>query len=369
MRSRTLLPVGLASIAFLVSGCASTTRLQIKRAPELSLPGVKTVKVKEFDVSGDLKLDLTSGGGLLGAVVSAGLDAGVNAAASKKDEGFQKQNLADLKQAILKNGYYKITDGDNYDALISGSYVYDVEDDGEEGSEKTKEGTRYWYEIKRKASVKVNFTVADKTGSVIGASDASGATSASTQADNRSRARDNIEGWQSLVRKCFTQSNEALVRKIAPYYVTESRSFEKGDDSRIKDAGKQASEGSWDAAVATWKSTLSGSPKDKVASLHNLAIYDESQGEVDSALVKYQEVQKLDPSSSHARDVSRTLSRVEEIKRLKDAEAARAAATPAPAPAAPVAAPAPAAPASTPINAAPAPEAPAKATKKAKKAN
>lgn len=368
MRSRILLPVGLASIALLVSGCASTTRLQIKRAPEMSLPGVKTIKLKEFDVTGDLKLDLTSGGGLLGAVVSAGLDAGVNAAAAKKDEGFQKQNLSDLKQAILKNGYYKITDGDNYDALITGSYVYDVEDDGEEGSEKTKEGTRYWYEIKRKTNAKVNFTVADKTGNIIGASDASGYTTASARGDDKYQARNNIEGWQSLVRKCFSQSNEALVRKIAPYYVTESRTFEKGDDSRIKDAGKQASEGSWDAAVATWKSTLSGTPKDKVASLHNLAIYDESQGEVDSALVKYKEVQKLDPSSSHAQDVSRTLGRVEEIKRLKDAEAARAAATPAPV--APVAAPA-AAPTAAPINTAPAPapEAPAKAAKKTKKIN
>jgi len=364
MRPRILLPVGLASLAFLVSGCASTTRLQIKRAPELSLPGVKTIKLKEFDVSGDLRLDLTSGGGLLSAVVNAGLDAGVNAAASRKDEGFQKQNLSDLKQAILKNGYYKVTDGDNYDALITGSYVYDVEDDGEEGSEKTKEGTRYWYQIKRKTTAKVNFTVADKTGNIIGASDATGSATANTQADTRSQARNNIEGWQTLVRRSFTQSNESLVRKIAPYYVTESRSFEKGDDTRIKDAGKQAAEGSWDAAVATWKSTLSGTPKDKVASLQNLAIYDESQGEVDSALVKYQEVQKLDPSSSHAADVSRTMSRVEEIKRLKEAEAARA---PAPAPA-PVAAPAPE-PVAAPINTTAPAAAPAKPAKKTKKIN
>ncbi|MEK7392007.1 MAG: hypothetical protein AAB214_05505, partial [Fibrobacterota bacterium] len=142
----------------------------------------------------------------------------------------------------------------------------------------------------------------------------------------------------------------------------ESRAFEKGDDSRIKDAGKQADEGSWDAAVDTLKSTLSGTPKDKVASLHNLAIYDESQGEVDSALVKYQEVQKLDPSSSHAADVSRTLGRVEEIKRLKEAEAAR---TPAPAP---VAAPAPE-PVAAPINTTAPAAAPAKPAKKTKKIN
>ncbi|MEK7392237.1 MAG: hypothetical protein AAB214_06695, partial [Fibrobacterota bacterium] len=213
MRPRILLPLGLASLAFLVSGCASTTRLQIKRAPELSLPGVKTIKLKEFDVTGDLRLDLTSGGGLLGAVVNAGLDAGVNAAASRKDEGFQKQNLSDLKQAILKNGYYKVTDGDNYDAIISGSYVYDVEDDGEEGSDKTDKGTTYWYKIQRKTNAKVNFTVADKTGNIIGASDAMGYATANTQAETRSQARNNIEGWQTLVRRSFTQYNESLVPK------------------------------------------------------------------------------------------------------------------------------------------------------------
>lgn len=366
--SRLLISAGAA--ALLLNGCATSTRLQIQRAPEISLPGVKTVKIKEFDVSGDLDLDLVSGSGLLGAVVNAAVDASANALATKKDSALQRQNLADLRQALVQNGYFKLTDGEDYDALISGSSYYEVRDDGDEFESKEDGKTRRGYKIQRKASSRVRFTVADKTGNIIAASEASGLQTTSSTGDTHSEARDRIESWQPLVRKSFAAADAALVKKIAPYYVTEIRTFETGDDKSIKTANKAAQDGMWDGAISGWKTSLSGSGKDKAASYHNLAIYDEYKGELDSALVKYQEVQKLAPSTSHAADVARTQTRIEEARKLREAEAARAAASkPAPAPA-PVAEPAPVAapvaePAATPINAPAKPKAAAKA--KAKK--
>lgn len=342
MKLRHILPVGLSASMLLVAGCASSTRLQIQRAPELSLPGVKTVKIKEFDVTGDLDLDLVSGKGLLGAVVNAAVDAGANALAAKKDSALQKQNLSDLRQAIAQNGYFKVTDGEDYDAVISGSSYYEVKDDGEEVESKEDGKTRRLYELRRKASTRVRFTVADKTGTVIAASEASGLQTSSASGEYAGEARDRIESWQTLVRKSFASADAALVKKIAPYYVTESRTFETGDDKAIKGANKSAQDGVWEGAISTWKASLGGSTKDKAAAYHNLAIYDEYKGELDSAFVKYLEVQKLAPSTSHAADVARTQTRVEEARKLREAEASRTAkAAPAPVAPAPVAEPAP----------------------------
>lgn len=361
MKLRHILPAGISASMLLVAGCASSTRLQIQRAPELSLPGVKTVKIKEFDVTGDLDLDLVSGKGLLGAVVNAAVDAGANALAAKKDSALQKQNLSDLRQAIAQNGYFKVTDGEDYDAVIAGSSYYEVKDDGEEVESKEDGKTRRSYALKRTASTRVRFTVSDKTGAVIAASEASGVQTSNSSGDYAGEARDRIESWQTMVRKGFASADAALVRKIAPYYVTESRTFETGDDKAIKGANKSAQDGVWDGAISTWKAALGGSTKDKAAAYHNLAIYDEYKGELDSALVKYQEVQKLSPSSSHAVDVARTQTRVEEARRLREAEAARTAKTaPAPAAPTPVAEPVPT-PVASPI-ATPAPAAPAKRT-------
>lgn len=327
----------LGTSALLFTGCSTSTTLKIKRAPELSLPGVKVVKVKEFDLTGDLDLDLTSKGGLLGAVVGTALDAGTNALAAKKDSALQKQNLTGLKQAIVQNGYYKVTEGDDYDVLISGSAVYDVRDEGEELNDNGKTS----YQIKRKSTAQLKFNVLDKAGSILAASDATGVQVSTSTASSHTEARSNVQSWQTLVRKSFEDANSALVKKIAPYYVQESRTFETGDDSNIKDANKSARSGAWDAAVMTWKATQNGSPKDKVASLHNLAIYDEYEGNVEEALAKYQQVQTLAPTSSHAVDVARTQGRLAEIQKLKDADASRAAKpTATPATTTPVAAPA-----------------------------
>lgn len=354
MKLRHILPLGLSASMLLLAGCASSTRLQIQRAPELSLPGVKTVKIKEFDVTGDLDLDLVSGNGLLGAVVNAAVDAGANALAAKKDSALQKQNLSNLRQAIAQNGYFTVTDGEEYDAVISGSSYYEVKDDGEEVESKEDGKTRRLYELRRKASTRVRFTVADKAGNVLAASEASGLQTSSASGEYAGEARDRIESWQTLVRKSFASADAALVKKIAPYYVTESRTFESGDDKSFKAANKSAQDGVWEGAISSWRGALGGSTKDKAAAYHNLAIYDEYKGELDSALAKYLEVQKLAPSSSHAADVARTQTRVEEARKLREAEAARAAkAAPAPIPA-PVAEPAPA-----PVAAPVAPPAPA----------
>lgn len=325
MRLYAMFTAGTAAFALALSGCATTTLIQIKRAPELSLPGVKTVKVKPFDLSGDLDLELASGGGgLLGDVVSAGLDAGTNALASKKDTVFQKQNLEDIKRAIVQNGYYKVTEGDDYDVLITGTSFYEVKDDGKDGQDKDSNNkTTYWYEIQRKANTRFSFSVVDKAGKIVAASEAKGLQTASARANDKAAALGRIDAWQGVVRKSFSSASESLVRKIAPYFVTERRVFATGDDKAIKEANKYAGDGNWDAALPPWKAALNGTPKDKAAALHNLAIYDEYQGNADDALAKYEELQKLDPSTTNASDVTRTKTRVEEVKKLKDADKTR----------------------------------------------
>jgi tetratricopeptide (TPR) repeat protein len=314
--------------AMLFAGCATSVRLKIQRAPELNLTGVKTLSLEPFSMSGDLNLNLVnSSNSMLGSLVNAGAGAAATKLGESKNPALQAEHLQGLQAALYRNGYFKVGDGkaDKGDAIVSGTVYYEVEDDGENKKEKNDEGkTETFYEMTRKAKVTVKFQVKRASGEMIGSSEAVGLATESTKQPTENDARNRIVPWEKLVRSALENAQEPTVQKIAPYFVYETRTFEKGKSADIKAGNKAAKAGQWSEAVAYWQSGgASGDPADKVASVYNLGIYDESQGDLPAALAKFEEAKQLSGKSKYDQDIARTQGLIEEAKKIKVANESR----------------------------------------------
>jgi hypothetical protein len=322
-----LLPVVFGALLF--AGCSTSVRLKIQRAPELNLAGVKSLSLEPFSVSGDLSLNLVnSSNSMLGSLVNAAAGAGANKLGESKNPALQADHLQGLQSALFQNGFFKVNEGKGDkggDAIISGTVYYEVEDEGQNGEEKDSDGKKVgYYEMTRKAKVTVKFNVKRSTGEMIGSSEATGMAEESTKQPTENDARNRIKPWEKVVREALLAAQEPTVRKIAPYFVYERRTFEKGKSPDIKAGNKAAKAGLWSEAVAYWQSGgASGDPADKVASVYNLGIYDESQGDLPGALAKFEEAKQLSGKPKYDKDIMRTRALIEDARKIKVAEESR----------------------------------------------
>lgn len=313
--------LGLSALIMLL-GCTTSVNLKIKRAPELNLVGIKKLKLSNFVMSGNLDLDLMKKKkGLMGALVDVGVGLGSNKLAEGKYPALVADQTQGIKSELLKNGYYQVTDGEEYDALITGTAYYEVKDAGADKESKDKNGNiTKWYEITRTATVQVNFSVANKAGDVIGTSQVKGVSAKTNKADTHEDARNNHAPWERLVREAIANSNGPLVKKIAPYFVFEKRTFAKGKHPGFKSGNKAAKAGNWASASESWKlAQSSSSTKDQAAAIYNLAIYDEVEGKLEDALAKFEQASTL-AGGKYTGDVARTRARIAEAKQLQAAE-------------------------------------------------
>jgi hypothetical protein len=319
----------LAIAASLWAGCATSVRLKIQRAPELSLPGVKSLKLQPFSVSGDLDLNLVnSSNSMLGSLVNAAAGAGANKLGESKNPALQADHLQGLQSALFKNGFYEVNDGKTgkaSDAVMSGTVYYEVEDKGESKEEKDSDGKiLHWYEMNRQAKVTVRFNVARSSGEMIGSSEVSGMASESTKEKTENDARNHVTPWEKVVRAAILNAQEPTVQKIAPYFVYENRTFEKGKSPDIKAGNKAAKEGQWDEAVNLWKSGGASSDlADQIASVYNLGIYHEAQGDLPSALASFESAKQLSGKPKYDKDIRRTQTLIDDAQKIKAAETAR----------------------------------------------
>ncbi len=324
MKKNTLAFFSLC-ICILFSACSTSVNLRIKRAPEINLIGVKTLKLEEFKFSGDLNLDVVDNpGGLVGVILDVGVGVGAYKMAEKKHSALQFHHIEGLKNAFYNNGFYNVTDGINHDATISGTIYYEIEDKAEQKESKDKEGNvSTWFEIARRATVTVNFSIHDKKGNLLGTSMLKTWQRDVSKGDTKDQARDKITPFEKLLRSTLDKSNPVLVTKIAPHFVYERRVFAKGKHKSIKIGNKIAKQGDWSGAADSWSQALNASDKkDRAAALFNLAIYDEVEGKLQEALKKYEEASSL-MEGKYARDVSRTRARIAEAERLREAEEAQ----------------------------------------------
>jgi hypothetical protein len=307
-----------------LSACVTSIPVKIRRAPELNLIGVKTLHVEPFKVNGNLDLDVgNTGKGLLGAVAGVAVDAGVNKLAERKHPGIQQQHLDGLRGVIVSDGYYQVVeDGKPTDGKLTGAIQYEVNDEGNEEtvSEKVdnKKVEKQVYTLVRTAKVTLRLQVTGADGKMLGATELTAEAQDKETRDKRDQARDDIEEWDSLVRKALGTLQHPTLQRIAPYFVTERRTLAKGDSDTIKEANKTAARGEWKAAAQMWSDAgQAGTGKDKLAATYNLGVYAEVEGRLDDALKQFQEAKASD--AKYNVDVARIENRIQEEERMKAA--------------------------------------------------
>jgi len=305
--------------------CVTSIPVKIRRAPELNLVGVKTLDVEPFKVNGNLDLDLgKTGSGVLGAVAGVALDAGVNKLAERKHKGIQQEHVDGLRGVIVSDGYYQVVNGSgSTDSKLSGTIQYEVNDEGAEETitEKVdnKKVERKVYTLTRTADVTIRLQATATDGKVWGVTELSRSVRVQQTRDTRDQARDDIEEWDALVRKAVAELQKPTLQRIAPYFVTERRTLEKGDSDTIKEGNKAAARGEWKAASEIWTAAESGTGNDKLAATYNLGVYAEVEGRLDDALRLFQEAKGTNPK--YATDVARVEKRMKEEARMKAARA------------------------------------------------
>jgi len=305
----------------LAPACSTSIAVQIRRAPELNLPGVKKVRVEGFTVTGNLSLDVVdTGGGVLGALANVAVDAGVNKLSEGKRQELQTHHMNGFRGVIAGDAYYTVVEG-GQDATLGGTVTYDVADKGEATSTKDKAGVeRKEYTTVRTAKVAVRLNVVSATGQVLGSTEVSASAQNKSVGADRDAARKNLEAWDVLARRAITDTQQPMLQRIAPYFVTERRTLAKGDADAIKNANEKAGNGDWASASAMWTAAAaSGSVADKTAAAYNLGVFAEVEGRLEDAVAKFEEAKKLSGDPKYAGDISRVQVRMDEERRIKAA--------------------------------------------------
>lgn len=303
----------------LAAGCATGIELQYVKAPEINLSQVKTIKIMPFEVSGELDLDyMNSGNGLGCDLTRTALDAGVDKITENLRSEIQRTELEAMKHAVVQNGFYRITGGQDFDAQVSGNIHYKVTDKGQAVDEKDRKGKiTSSYRIRRTAEVEVAFSVIQKDGAVLGSSTVSGSAEEAGEGDDREKAGRNTAEWQTLVERVLAEQRNAVVCKISPCRVREIMNLEEGGSSYIREGNQAAKNSHWEVAVQFWNQGLSSAlPKDRFAALYNLAVYDELEGRLKDALARLEKVCEISGDLKYERDLERLRARIDDQEKL-----------------------------------------------------
>ena len=304
----------------LLTGCATTVKMQVKRAPAINLEDTKTIAIDPFSVTGNLDLDLVdSKNNLLGVVTNIAVSVGSNKLAEAQHDDIQTAHRDGLRNAIFNNGHFQVSSGNNIQATLAGNINYDVVDKLDKNETKDKQGNVVVsYTLNRTAKVSVQMNVNDKKGTMIGSTTLTASSKKQSYGVSKKEARNRTEDWSKLVKKAVKSLHNSTVRKIAPYYVWESRTLAEGDLKIIEKGNDAADDGNWPQAVSMWNEALSaGKTKDKAAALHNLAIYDETQGKLQDSLKKLEEANSMVDESDYAKQLNVIKRRIHEAELLK----------------------------------------------------
>ncbi len=315
--------------AALAGGCSSVVKLNVRHAPQIDLGAAQTVTVQDFSVAGQVELNVGGERDVLRNLLTRSI---AGSLAAPSDVNVQKQHHTALLEALLRNGHFKVSEGAG-DVRLSGHVAYKVQDglsekewkDTQSGEKKER------YTLTRTTTAEVSFQVADAQGVVLGAARVSESLQRKWEGKDAQEVRKSAE-HQSVeddVLKVVTATAAPLVNRIAPYFVLESRTLEDGDSKQIAEGNKAAEAGRWDEAARAWRPFLSSHvAEDRNAALYNLSIYDEYTGQLDAALIKLEQLYNATLEARYAEAGDRMRLRIEEVRKLRASEQARAAAAP-----------------------------------------
>jgi tetratricopeptide (TPR) repeat protein len=326
MKMNRLVLLGIALA--LLTGCASKVHFRVKRAPAINLGAVKKIGTDPFAISGTVDVDagnVVKNNGLVGAVVDLAADKLTTQLAKNNDKKLEKHFRNGLQQAIMKNAYFELSPNRQQQARISGSITYQVKDKGKPVEKKLKDGkVEKGYRMTRTASVQFEFMIKDRQGKILGSSTVAGRASSSAKDKAQGVAMLRLKKSEGLIKQAMDKCHPSLLRKIAPYFSYERRILAKGKSDFMKRGNKAAQKQSWDLAAQLWQQGLNSKhQKDRDAALYNMAIVDETNGELEAAIQKYQQSHASSGDEKCLNNIAQIKRRIKEEQELADLEAAR----------------------------------------------
>jgi hypothetical protein len=331
MKNTTIqsLRAALLAVLFLgLGGCTSVVKLNVKHAPEMDMGATRTLHVARFTVSGQVNLDAANGRDAWSNLLK---NAVVGSFAAPSDVSVQENQYSSLVDALRRNGYYHVSTG-SADARVSGHADYRVDDRlSSQENKKAEEGKRITYTLTRTVEATLHFLVTDRRGMVLGNSQVKHSSEKKWTDDSEKEVRERAQqlSVSSYVLDEIAAANALLVRKIAPHYVMESRVLEACDSEQSKRGNQAAEDGDWLAAASHWQAMSgSGDAKCRHAAEYNLGVFDESEGRLGEALMRFENVYAFTRDKKFAADAERIRQRMREEERMKRNEAMRQQAAP-----------------------------------------
>ncbi|MDD5472202.1 MAG: DUF6340 family protein [Sideroxydans sp.] len=321
----TLLAVVLSGLG----GCSSVVKLNVKHAPEMELGAARTLGVERFTVTGRVNLDVANGRDVWGNLMK---NAVVGSFAAPSDVSVQENQYSGLVDALMRNGYYQISTG-AADAKLSGHVDYRVDDQlsSWEAKDADDEKRKKRYTLKRTVAVTLHFLVTDSRGMVLGNSQVQHSSEKKWDDGSEEEVRKRAQqlSVSSYVMDEIAAANALLVKKIAPHYVLESRVLDECDSEQSEQGNQAAEDGDWRAAASHWQAmSRSGDAQCRNAAEYNLGVFDESEGRLGEALMRFENVHAFTHEAKYAADVERIRRRMQEEERMRLNEAKRQQAAP-----------------------------------------
>ena len=262
---------GIAALAVVFAGCATTIAFRVQRPPTLNTLGIQRLAVMPFSTTDNSPLQRQAAVWLTNESLTR----------IQATNHFTLINASEIERVRRNRGNTE----DLADALFSGQVISTVvQNNSRQGSYKNKEGKIITYTIyEREVQLAFNYNITrTRDGSMIGPVNKTDRTSDS----NENRAE--LKTAEDMVQSLIQQNLAGLGRDIAPYMATENRSLmkEPSKDKIIKQRAKEA-----DALVkaGSYKSAqdaFTGIYQDtgSFAAGYNVALLIEVQGDREGAI-------------------------------------------------------------------------------------
>jgi TolB-like protein len=283
---------GIAALALLCAGCATTVSFQVQRPPTLNTLGIQRLAVMPFTTMDNSPLQRQAAAWLTNESLTR----------IQATNHFTLINAAEVERARAVNGNVEAL----ADALFGGQVVsLAVRNSSRELSYKDKEGNIVPYTLyEREVEMAFNYTLTrTRDGSMIGPVN----KTVTTNEFNENPAE--LRTPEAMVQSLVQQGTAGLARDVAPYMATERRSLmnETSKDKAVKQRAKEAhalvKAGSYKSAQNAFLNIYQDTGSFPAG--YNIALLIEVQGDLEGAVAFLQQVYNDTGNPQAAAEISR----------------------------------------------------------------
>ena len=361
------------SSLLLLFTCATYIPIKVMRPAELDIPPFKKIAVMDFDLTGswhfwfdDTKLTFAD---IAKKVIMRKMGLDQNTRPDPKNAYPGTEVTTKVIAGLVQNGHYQVLERSaiekimaehklvmsglvdesqaaqirkmlGVEAIILGSGTYSISDGGEwvQREEKIKKQvpgdsgktvtveetvTHRYFDAYRLCSMETSYRMIDiTTGQIVASQGIKNSRRITSEKESEEDAYQTLPDWQPAIASLADGVASTIVPQLAPYTVYESRKIESGKSPMMKNALQYAKRGMIEDARGMWEQTSQiQSPKaakDRIAAMHNLAVYAEVSGDLDKAENLFNDCYRQSGKTQYLDERARIQARKKEVERLKE---------------------------------------------------